>query len=79
LLQVGGVRSNLWPGAFCAGSGTKYACVYVGWGVKAGGPFVPLPPPPVASEYDAALVESLELPPKPAPPPPEGAEEGGDE
>ena len=71
--QVGGLRSNLWPGAFVVAKDKSFSNVYVGWGVKAA-PFVPLPPPPVAKEFDQALVESLELPPKPVPPPPEGEE-----
>lgn len=73
-LQVAGLRSNLWPGAYCACQDTHFTNIYVGWGVK-NAPFVPLPPPPVAKEYDAALVESVELPPKPAPPTEEGAED----
>eukprot|EP00877_Chromochloris_zofingiensis_P003995 jgi/Chrzof1/13597/Cz08g03200.t1 len=72
--QVAGLRSNLWPGAYCACQDTHFTNIYVGWGVK-NAPFVPLPPPPVAKEYDAALVESVELPPKPAPPTEEGAED----
>jgi len=32
-------------------SGAAFTNVYVGWGVKTG-PFLPLPPPPVAQEYD---------------------------
>ena len=64
LTQVGGLRSNLWPGAIVAGQDKAFASVYVGWGQK-NAPFVPLPPPPVAKEYDQAQVESLELPPKP--------------
>ncbi|MEW5317505.1 MAG: hypothetical protein WDW38_008794 [Sanguina aurantia] len=72
--QVGGVRSNTWPGAVSVAAGDgRYSNVYVGWAVKAA-LFVPLPPPPVATEYDAALVESKELPPKPAPPPAEEEE-----
>ncbi len=50
-LQVAGVRSNLWPGAAAVASGAAFTNVYVGWGVKTG-PFLPLPPPPVAQEYD---------------------------
>jgi hypothetical protein len=77
--QVGGLRSNLWPGAYVAGLDKRFCNIYIGWGIK-NSPFVPVPPPPVAGEYDQALVESLELPPKPAPPPAEGeGEEGGDE
>ncbi|KAJ9522652.1 hypothetical protein QJQ45_019729, partial [Haematococcus lacustris] len=77
--QIGGVRSNLWPGAFVAGADKRFCNIYVGWGIK-NAPYVPMPPPPVAKEFDLALVESLELPPKPAPPPAEGeGEEGGDE
>ena len=70
-LQVAGLRSNVWPGAFCATKGAHFANIYVGWGVKAG-PYVPAQPPPVAAECDATLVESAELPPKPKP----EAEEG---
>lgn len=75
--QVGGLRSNLWPGAFVVGQDRRFSNMYVGWGVK-NAPFVPLPPPPVAKEYDQALVESLELPPKPAPPA-EGEDEEAEE
>ncbi|DBA92418.1 hypothetical protein WJX77_007770 [Trebouxia sp. C0004] len=64
--QVAGVRSNMWPGAAAVASGAAFTNVYVGWGVKTG-PFLPLPPPPVAQEYDQALVESNELPQKPEP------------
>lgn len=70
--QMTGLRSNLWPGAACACLGSRFTNVYVGWGVK-NAPFVPMPPPPVSREYDAALVESAELPL----PPKEG--EGEDE
>ena len=45
------MRSNLWPGAAAVASGAAFTNVYVGWGVKTG-PFLPLPPPPVAQEYD---------------------------
>ena len=61
--QVAGLRSNQWPGAVCACQGSRFSNVYVGWGAK-NAAFVPLPPPPVAKEYDAALVESCELPRK---------------
>lgn len=76
--QVAGLRSNLWPGASVAVKVVQaklvhFASVYVGWGLK-NEVFVPLPPPPVAKEFDQALVESQELPPKPAPPPAEGEE-----
>lgn len=64
--QVAGVRSNLWPGAVAVGSGSAFTNIYVGWAAKTA-PFVPLPPPPVAKEYDQALVESAELPVKPEP------------
>jgi hypothetical protein len=74
-MQVAGLRSNLWPGASCACQGSRFTNIYVGWGIK-NAPFVPLPPPPVSREYDAALVESAELPPKPKP---EGDGEGQDE
>lgn len=72
--QVAGVRSNLWPGAVCAAQGTQFASMYIGWGIK-NAPFLPMPPPPVAEEYDQIVLESQELPPKPAPPPVEGEEE----
>lgn len=75
IVQVAGLRSNLWPGAACACQGSRFTNIYVGWGVK-NAPFVPLPPPPVSREYDAELVESAELPPKPKP---EGDGEGQDE
>ena len=65
-VQVAGVRSNLWPGAVAVGSGAAFTNIYVGWAAKTA-PFVPLPPPPVAKEYDQALVESAELPVKPEP------------
>lgn len=65
-VQVAGLRSNLWPGAFCACQGSRFTNLYVGWGIK-NTLFVPLPPPPVSKEYDAALVESAELPLKAAP------------
>jgi hypothetical protein len=61
LPQVAGLRSNLWPGAACACQGSRFTNIYVGWGIK-NAPFVPLPPLPVSKEYDAALVESAELP-----------------
>ncbi|KAK9852594.1 hypothetical protein WJX84_003139 [Apatococcus fuscideae] len=71
--QVAGVRSNLWPGACAVARGSVFANLYVGWGVKHA-PFVPLPPPVPAEEYPQELVESVELPPKPQPPPVEEAE-----
>ncbi len=64
--QVAGLRSNLWPGAVCAAQGARFTNIYVGWGTK-NAPFVPMPPPPVATEFDQMLVESKELPPKPKP------------
>ena len=67
LWQVGGVRSNLWPGAFCACQGGHFTNIYVGWGLKAG-PWAPAAPPLLAAGWAEALVESTELPPKPAPP-----------
>ena len=69
-----GLRSNLWPGAYCACQGVRFTNIYVGWGVKSA-PFVPMPPPPVAAEFDQMLVESKELPPKPKPQAEEQAEE----
>ena len=59
-LQVAGVRSNLWPGAAAVASGAAFTNVYVGWGVKTG-PFLPLPPPPVAQEYDQVKTGCLQL------------------
>ena len=50
-VQVAGMRSNLWPGAAAVASGPAFTNVYVGWGIKTA-PFLPLPPPPVAQEYD---------------------------
>lgn len=73
--QAGGLRSVRWPGACCVAKGATYANIYVGWGVK-NAPFVPVPPPPVAGEFDFAQVETLELHLKPAPPPAEEGEEG---
>ncbi|KAG1655435.1 hypothetical protein FOA52_004110, partial [Chlamydomonas sp. UWO 241] len=32
--QAGGLRSNLWPGAYAAAKDKQYASVYVGWGAK---------------------------------------------
>ncbi|KAG1678015.1 hypothetical protein FOA52_000811 [Chlamydomonas sp. UWO 241] len=70
--QVGGVRSNLWPGAYCAAKGKHFTNLYVGWGLKHA-PYAPPPPPPLAPCFDvASLVEQNELPPPP--PPPEAAE-----
>lgn len=63
--QVIGVRSNLWTGAFSAVKGTRFANVYVGWGLKEG-PFNPQAPPPVSREINIEeLKESNALPPKP--------------
>lgn len=45
------MRSNLWQGAAAVASGAAFTNVYVGWGVKTER-FLPLPPPPVAQEYD---------------------------
>eukprot|EP00775_Hariotina_reticulata_P011489 gene11489-11632_t len=73
--QVAGLRSNLWPGAVCACQGSRFTNVYVGWGIK-NALYVPLPPPPVSKEYDAALVESAELPLKVVPG--DGNEEGNE-
>lgn len=76
--QVLAVRSVLWPGATAVTHRGDFANVYVGWGVKTA-PFVPLPPMPVAAEYDDALVASVDMPvkadPDAAPPPEEEAEE----
>ena len=54
MLQVAGVRSNLWPGAAAVAFGAAFTNVYVGWAVKTER-FLPLPPPPVAQEYDQVL------------------------
>eukprot|EP00798_Chlamydomonas_sp_ICE-L_P017545 gene17545-23866_t len=72
--QVGGLRSNLWPGAYMACKDKAFSNMYVGWGIKTG-PFVPLPPPSMAKEWGQELVEQVELPPKPAPPGAEDEEE----
>lgn len=78
LPQVGGLRSNLWPGAYVTGKDKQCASMYVGWGIK-NAPFVPLPPPDIAQEFDQTLIESLELPPKPEPEPEEKGEGEEDE
>lgn len=63
--QVIGVRSNLWSGAFSAVKGTRFANVYVGWGLKEG-PFNPQTPPPLSHEINIEeLKESNALPHKP--------------
>ncbi|CAD7696505.1 unnamed protein product [Ostreobium quekettii] len=73
--QVACVRSNLWPGACAVWGGGRFANIYVGWGIK-NLPLTPLPPPPINPEFDLALMESTELPPKPAEEEPaEGEEE----
>eukprot|EP00892_Ulva_mutabilis_P012544 jgi/Ulvmu1/9662/UM054_0094.1 len=64
--QVLAVRSTLWPGALALSHRRDAANVYVGWGVKST-PFVPLPPLPIAAEYDDALVASVDMPVKPDP------------
>lgn len=56
--QAGGLRSLVWPGAFCGARGADWTNVYVGWGVK-NAPFVPAPPPPVATEFDQAQVRAV--------------------
>ncbi len=69
------MRSNVWPGAFCAAKGKHFTNVYVGWGQR-NAPLTPLPPPALCDEFDAStLSEQTELPPKPAPPAAEGEEE----
>lgn len=77
--QVAAMRSNLWPGAVAAAKGADFANIYVGWGLK-NAPFTPQPPPPVATEFDMAAMESTELPPKPEreEPPAEDEEEPED-
>lgn len=76
--QALGLRSNLWPGAATLTHGKEFMNVYVGWAVKHA-PYVPLPPAPVASEFDQGQVASVDMAPKPdpdaAPPPEEDAEE----
>ena len=76
--QVLGVRSVVWPGATAVTSDKTAANVYVGWGIKRA-PYVPLPPPPIAQEYDQSQLVSVDYAPKAdadAPPP---AEEGAEE
>lgn len=68
--QAGGLRSLVWPGAVCGSREGVWTCTYVGWGIK-NAPFIPLPPPPVATEFDWAAVETQELELKPVPPPEE--------
>ena len=53
--KVAGVRSNLWPGAAAVAFAGAFTNVYVGWAVKTER-FLPLPPPPVAQEYDQVLL-----------------------
>jgi len=62
--QVCGVRSNYWTGAYAVASGKNWSNIYVGHGVK-NTAYVPVPPPTPSGEYNEALVESIELPPKP--------------
>mmetsp|Transcript_11182 Transcript_11182/g.20236 ORF Transcript_11182/g.20236 Transcript_11182/m.20236 type:complete len:450 (-) Transcript_11182:338-1687(-) len=68
--QVSGLRSIMWPGAYLVAKGATFASVYVGRGLKSSvyAPFVPLPPPPIATEFKWDLVETPELPVKPPPP-----------
>jgi len=73
--QVCGLRSNYWIGAYAVASGKNWSNIYVGDGVK-NTAYVPVPPPTPASEYNEALVESSELPPKPEV---EAAEEDAEE
>ncbi|GFR44664.1 hypothetical protein Agub_g5954 [Astrephomene gubernaculifera] len=72
--QAGGLRSLVWPGAVCGAREAEWTCCYVGWGMK-NAPFVPLPPPPVAAEFDWGAVETQELELKPETPPPEEEDE----
>jgi hypothetical protein len=62
--KVTGVRSTLWPGAYAVAAGTVFSNMYVGYGVK-NAPFVPAPPPALQPEYEGAMEESKELPPRP--------------
>lgn len=69
--QAAGLRSNLWPGAYAVSKGVSFVNVYVGYGLK-NAPFVPLPPPAVAQEFNMAQMESTDLPPPPKPEEEEG-------
>jgi hypothetical protein len=75
--QVMGLRSNRWPGAVALTHHREAANIYVGWGLK-NEPYVPLPPPPVAEEYDQSQLKAIDLPvkaePTAAPPVEETAE-----
>jgi hypothetical protein len=69
--QVMGLRSNRWPGALAMTHRQELANLYVGWGIK-NEPYVPMPPPPVAEEYDQSQLKAVDLPVKhdPSAPPP---------
>ena len=64
LLQVSGMRSNVWPGAYAAASGKIVSNIYVGWAIKSA-PFMPMPPPLPAQEFAAVPLECTELPLRP--------------
>ena len=64
--QTVGVRSVVWPGATAVAHEQLAANMYVGWGVK-NAEYVPLPPPPIAQEFDQAQLASVDMPVKPDP------------
>lgn len=77
--QVLGVRSVRWPGALAVTHGRDAFSVYVGWALKSGA-FVPLPPPPIAEEFDQAQLVAVDLPVKADPDAAPAAEaEGGED
>ena len=63
LVQVSGMRSNLWPGAVVVTYGQEFSNVYVGWGLK-NIPYVPLPPPPITEEFAMDQMISIDMPQK---------------
>jgi radial spoke head protein 4/6 len=61
--QVMGVRSMQWPGSVAVTHHQDAFNIYVGWGLKSGA-HVPLPPPPIAREFDQAQLTSVDMPRK---------------
>jgi len=72
--KVVGMRSNLWPGAVAVAHEAAFCNIYVGWGIK-NAPFVPVPPPAVAFEFDQKLLESTDIPARVVPEEEEAEEE----
>jgi len=72
--QVTGVASMKWPGAYAVACNGRFACLYVGDGVR-NVPLSPVAPPPLMTEYNMEdIPESSELPPKPEDPTAEGGD-----